>query len=119
MAKIYTTDDFEGIALKPKHQTGSERKKILSADSNDNERQEATTTSFNKAVLLLKRTHTNLELQNNPNKMPPSPIVTRVVFSFIILSNSADCYMPICLKQGYSLVSPFPNKNFLSNQSPT
>lgn len=82
--------------------------------SNDNERQEAMTTCFNKAVLL-KRTHTNLRLQNNPDKMPPTLTVTRMVFTFIILSSSADRYLPTRLKQSYSLVSPFPNKNLLSN----
>lgn len=81
---------------------------------NDNERQEATSTCFNKAVLL-KRTHTNLRLQNNPDKMPPTLTVTRMVFTFIILNSSADCYLPTHLKQGYSLVSPFSNKNLLSN----
>jgi len=45
--------------------------------------------------------------------------MTYVVFTLIILSNSADSSVPTCMKLGYSVVSPFTNKKLPSDRSPT
>lgn len=37
--------------------------------------------------------------------------MTHMMLNLIILSNSADANKPTCTKVGYSLVSPFTNKN--------